>query len=318
MTGIAPAFQSAAEAWIASVHDAVTEFFTQADQGGQFTEERWERAGGGGGVSRLMVEGRTFEKAGVNRSAVAGKLERSMALRLDLPALPPDDARFFATGISVVAHPRSPMIPTVHLNVRYFELTTPDGEVFDSWFGGGTDLTPTYPHHADAIHFHQTLAAVCARHDPSYYPRFKVWCDQYFRNLHRSNEARGVGGIFFDHLRPGLMGPTTLHAFADDIGRVLPEAYGVLVDRHRDTPYGEAERRLQLQRRGRYVEFNLLHDRGTSFGLQSGARTESVLMSMPPLARWDWEGEEDETGLARAIKEMLAPRNWAEMEVSAP
>lgn len=314
MSSIAPAFQDVAEAWIASLHDAVCDFFTEADRGGQFAEERWERPGGGGGVSRLMVEGKTFEKAGVNRSAVSGLLERGMAARLDLKEMPPEGARFFATGLSLVAHPRSPMIPTVHLNVRYFELTTAEGEVFDSWFGGGADLTPTYPRQADAIHFHQTLARVCQAHDPECYPRFKAWCDEYFRNTHRNNEARGVGGIFFDHLRPGPDGPAALHAFADQVGRVLPEAYGTLVDRHRSIPYGEPERRLQLQRRGRYVEFNLLHDRGTSFGLQSGARAESVLMSLPPLARWDPEGEVANSLLATALAEMLQPQDWAKLD----
>jgi coproporphyrinogen III oxidase len=258
----------------------------------------------------VLVEGATFEKAGVNRSAVSGVLERGMAGRLALAGTPPDASRFFATGVSIVAHPRSPMIPTVHLNVRYFELTTPDGEVFDAWFGGGTDLTPTYPHPSDARHFHETLANICGQHDAAFYPRFKAWCDEYFRNVHRGGEARGVGGVFFDHLRPGDLGAGALHRFVDAIGRCLPAAYGPVVERRRHEPYGDRERRLQLLRRGRYAEFNLLHDRGTSFGLASGARAESVLMSLPPLARWDYDPEFEPGSVELELHEMLRPRDW--------
>jgi coproporphyrinogen III oxidase len=314
MIGLAPWYAPAATEWIASVHDAVTAFFTAADRGGAFIEDRWERPGGGGGVSRVLIEGTTFEKAGVNRSAVEGVLERGMASRLALTGVPPEGSRFFATGVSMVAHPRSPMVPTVHLNVRYFELTTPEGEVFDAWFGGGTDLTPTYPFPEDAVHFHRALAATCGRFRPELYPRYKTWCDEYFRNLHRDNEARGVGGVFFDHLRPGRDTGLTfdeLQSFVDSIGRVLPVAYGPIVDARRALEYGERERRLQLFRRGRYAEFNLLHDRGTSFGLSSGARAESVLMSMPPLARWDYAPQFAPESIEHALQAMLIPRDWA-------
>lgn len=317
MIQLAPSHAAAATEWIAAVHDAITRFFTGADRGGEFIEDRWDRPGGGGGVSRVLVEGTTFEKAGVNRSAVEGVLERGMASRLALAGAPPEGSRFFATGVSVVAHPRSPMVPTVHLNVRYFELTTPDGDAFDAWFGGGTDLTPTYPFPEDAVHFHRVLAATCERHHPALYRRFKPWCDEYFRNLHRANEARGVGGIFFDHLRPGgefELGLEPLQGFVDAVGRVLPAAYGPIVDARRQLPYGERERQLQLFRRGRYAEFNLLHDRGTSFGLSSGARAESVLMSMPPLARWDYAPQFAPGSIEATLQEMLVPRDWAGLD----
>ena len=277
--------QQAAD-WATSVHDAVTAFFAVADEGGVFVEEVWQRPGGGGGVSRRMEEGNTFERAGVNRSAVEGPLDRELAVRLALPPEAAEGCSFFGTGVSVVVHPRSPRIPTVHLNVRYFELVNPAGEVMDAWFGGGTDLTPTYPTPDDARHFHRVLADTCARHDPGCYPRFKEWCDRYFRNPHRDNEARGVGGIFFDHLRVAEHGFDALMQFAGAVGRVLPEAYGPLVDRWREAPWGERERRLQLFRRGRYVEFNLIHDRGTLFGLKTGGNVEAILMSLPPEVKW--------------------------------
>jgi coproporphyrinogen III oxidase len=317
MITLNPSYATEAAAWIATVHDEITAFFTRADRGSEFREERWSRPGGGGGVTRVLVEGATFEKAGVNRSAVSGVLEPRMASRLALAGEPPEGAQFFATGVSVVAHPRSPMIPTVHLNVRYFELTTPTGEVFDAWFGGGTDLTPTYPFPDDAVHFHRVLAEICARHDAGDYPRFKAWCDDYFRNTHREGEARGVGGVFFDHLRPVAEDPRALQRFVDSIGRALPDAYGPIVERRRDTPYGERERTLQLARRGRYAEFNLLHDRGTSFGLASGARAESVLMSLPPLARWDHYPVCEPGSIEVRLQEMLIPRDWARVGLPA-
>lgn len=321
MIGTLESFTGTATAWIADVHQSITDFFAAFEPDVAFVEELWQRPGGGGGVTRVLSEGTIFEKVGVNRSAVEGRLEPGMVARLALPSQPPERSRFFATGVSVVAHPRSPMVPTVHLNVRYFEITTAQGEAFDAWFGGGTDLTPTYPYEEDAAHFHRTLAAVCDQTDVRFYSRYKAWCDDYFRNRHRNDEARGVGGIFFDHLRPD--GPEgrdrgSLHAFADAVARVLPEAYGPLVEHRHATPYGERERRFQLYRRGRYAEFNLLHDRGTSFGLQSGARTESVLMSMPPLASWEYAPaylEDVESFEARLIR-MLCPRNWLSGGVS--
>jgi len=313
MTDGFPSLAADAERWIAELHDDVTAFFRRADGGGAFTEERWTRPSGGGGVTRVMHDGVTFEKVGVNRSAVAGELERGTGAPMGLSADLPAGTRFFATGVSVVAHPRSPMVPTVHLNVRYFEVMAADGTPTDAWFGGGTDLTPYYPFAEDAAHFHTELHRVCSAHHPEFYGTFKPWCDRYFVNSHRHGEARGVGGIFFDQLRPASAGGLThrdLMAFADAVGRVLPAAYGTIIDRRRALPYGERERRFQLYRRGRYVEFNLLHDRGTLFGLKTGARVESVLMSLPPLACWDEAPALTPGSFEARLTEMLQPRDW--------
>jgi coproporphyrinogen III oxidase len=305
-------FRARVTAGIERLHQEATELFGRLDEGGRFQEDRWERPGGGGGISRVLSEGVTFEKVGVNRSTVEGVLVPQLAQRIGARTVL-DEAGFFATGLSVVAHPRSPMVPTVHLNVRYFEIFRPSGEPADAWFGGGTDLTPTYPYPEDAAHFHSTLKSACLLHHPDFYSRFKTWCDHYFVNIHRADERRGVGGIFFDHLRSGEsgLGLDRLFAFVTDIGSVLSEAYAPIVDRRRATPYGERERRFQLARRGRYVEFNLVHDRGTLFGLQTGARIESVLMSLPPLASWEYAPAYSPGSFELQLLEMLEPRDWA-------
>src|SRR5215213_11270679 len=266
-----PAFRDAVTSVVERLHEEATGLFTALDRGGAFREDRWERREGGGGVSRVLTEGLTFEKAGVNRSTVEGVLSPHLSQRIGGLATGAEGARFFVTGLSLVIHPRSPMVPTVHLNVRYFEIGDASGEPVDAWFGGGTDLTPTYPHPEDAAHFHRTLKTMCERHHPNFYPRFKLWCDHYFVNTHREEERRGVGGIFFDNLREGEggLGLERLLGFVTDLGSSLPEAYGPIVERRRTLAYGERERRFQLARRGRYVEFNLVHDRGTLFGLQT-------------------------------------------------
>lgn len=294
------------------LHDETTAFFTRLDRGGRFREDRWDRPGGGGGVARVLADGTTFEKAGINRSAVSGVLPRGAAQRLGARGTAADETHFYATGVSLVVHPRSPMVPTVHLNVRYFDLADADGRMVDAWFGGGTDLTPTYPFPEDAAHFHRALKAVCDRHHPTFYPRFKAWCDHYFVNTHRGDERRGVGGIFFDNLRDGEGGldAERLLSFVMDVGGALPAAYEPIVERRRDLPYGERERRFQLARRGRYVEFNLVHDRGTVFGLQTNARIESVLMSLPPLAAWEYAPEYAPGSFEAELMAMLEPRDW--------
>lgn len=301
--------------WIAGLHDELTSFFGRLDRGGTFIEDRWERPGGGGGVARVMTDGVTFEKAGINRSAVMGELPELAARRLGGRGAAAGATHFFATGVSLVVHPRSPMVPTVHLNVRYFELTDEAGNLTDSWFGGGTDLTPFYPHHEDAVGFHQALKAMCDRHHARFYPDFKRWCDEYFVNTHRENEARGVGGIFFDHLRSDDDADGLSHeqvaAFVTDVARVLRQAYEPIVDRRRDALFTESERQFQLVRRGRYVEFNLVHDRGTIFGLQTNARVESVLMSLPPLAVWQYAPRYAPGSFEARLLEMLVPRDWA-------
>jgi coproporphyrinogen III oxidase len=299
--------------WVREVQDRLTDFFTRADGGGTFREDAWDRPGGGGGWARVLVEGETFEKAGVNRSVVEGVLTPDVAHRLGGRTGAGDDLHFLAAGVSVVVHPRSPRIPTVHLNVRYFEISDRDGTPVDAWLGGGTDLTPTYPDPQDAVHFHRTLKALCDRHHPAFFPRFKAECDAYFVNTHRGNERRGIGGIFFDTLRGGEdgLGMGALHAFTHEVGVVLDDAYGPVVERCRDLPWGEEERTFQLQRRGRYVEFNLVHDRGTVFGLRTNARMESVLMSLPPLARWDYDPRYGPGSFQDRLMAMLEPRDWA-------
>ena len=300
--------------WIAGLHDELTSFFGRLDRGGTFIEDRWERPGGGGGVARVMTDGVTFEKAGINRSAVMGVLPEAAARRLGGRGAMQGTTHFFATGVSLVIHPRSPKVPTVHLNVRYFELTDEHGQLTDCWFGGGTDLTPFYPHVEDARGFHVALRDMCDRHHASFYPRFKQWCDEYFVNVHRDNEARGVGGVFFDHLRAdeashGLDFEAT-QAFVTDVARVLRQAYEPIVNRRRHDAFNEAEREFQLVRRGRYVEFNLVHDRGTTFGLQTNARVESVLMSLPPVAMWHYAPRYSPDSFEARLLRMLEPRDW--------
>lgn len=300
--------------WIAGLHDELTSFFGRLDRGGTFIEDRWERPGGGGGVARVMTDGVTFEKAGINRSAVMGVLPPAAAQRLGGRGAASGSTHFFATGVSLVVHPRSPKVPTVHLNVRYFELTDDQGTITDCWFGGGTDLTPFYPHADDARHFHVALRDMCVRHHDAFYPNFKRWCDEYFVNTHRDHEARGVGGIFFDHLRadtaPYGLDFDATQAFVTDVARVLRQAYEPIVDRRRDEAFTAAEREFQLVRRGRYVEFNLVHDRGTTFGLQTNARVESVLMSLPPVAMWHYAPRYSPDSFEARLLEMLEPRDW--------
>jgi coproporphyrinogen III oxidase len=299
---------------VEALHDEATRFFTQLDGGPPFREDAWARPGGGGGVSRVLTDGEVFEKCGVNRSVVEGVMPAPMAQRLGARIPGVGEAAFFVAGLSIVAHPRSPKVPTVHLNVRSFEITAPDGSRLDAWLGGGTDLTPTYPYPEDAVHFHRSLKRIADRHHRSFYPRFKAWCDNYFVNLHRAEERRGVGGVFFDHLREGDSGldRPRLFEFLVDIARALPDAYGPIVQRRRGEPYGERERRFQLARRGRYVEFNLVHDRGTLFGLQTNARIESVLMSLPPLAAWEYSSVYEPGSFEAELLAMLEPRDWVD------
>lgn len=308
--GVTPTAAPAMERWIAALHDDVTAQVEALDGGARCREDRWERPGGGGGVTRVLTDGALFEKAGVNRSAVHGDLSAEAITRLGGEG---DGAgrRFFATGLSLVLHPRNPHVPTVHLNVRYFELLDAAGDVVDRWIGGGTDLTPFQPWAEDAADFHRALAALCAGHPVADYAVMKRACDDYFVNAHRDGERRGIGGIFFDGVRPTAAHDLeALRAFADAVGRSLAAAYAPIVARRRETPWGERERHFQLLRRGRYVEFNLVHDRGTLFGLQTAARIESVLMSLPPLAAWDyapaWSPGSEEVRLL----DMLRPRDW--------
>lgn len=270
-----------------------------------FQEDVWRHPEGGGGRSRVLQDGTVFEKAGVNVAAVEGQLhQEALAAMIAKEELSTHPRRFAAVGLSVVVHPRSPWVPTVHCNYRYFELD--DGRW---WFGGGTDLTPAYLFEEDARHFHATLKATCDRHDAAFYPRFKKWCDDYFQLPHR-REARGIGGIFFDDLRD--RDPGVLFAFVADCAAAFVPAYLPIVERRLGRSWGERESRWLALRRGRYVEFNLMYDRGTRFGLRTGGRVESILMSLPLQARWEY-AHEPEAGSAEAatLGVLRSPREWA-------
>ena len=309
--------------------------------GKQFRRDEWARSHGGGGVSCVLQDGNIFEKAGVNTSVVYGELPRAAIekMRADHKSFVDPDIEklnFFAAGISLVLHPHNPMAPTVHLNYRYFETSDPRDPVNATgtaqqnwWFGGGTDLTPSYLFEEDAQHFHKTIKAACDKHDKQYYPRFKKWCDEYFRIPHR-NESRGIGGIFFDDLdetaQPTAKDPReeNFQFCVSGLEAFLP-SYLPILKKRMDMPYQPQHKQWQQIRRGRYVEFNLVNDRGTSFGLRTpGARIESILMSLPLSARWEYmqpvcgtgideqtETDDPTTKKEREVMEVLRkPRDW--------
>ncbi len=298
MVEVQYSLRTRAEELFRAVQNEICSTLEILDGAETFFQETWHRPGGGGGRTRILTDGAVFEKAGVNFSAVHGEAPESTADK---------HVSFFATGISLVLHPRSPKIPTVHANFRYFEQS--DRE---AWFGGGADLTPYYLDEEDAFHFHRTLKIACDKHDLTYYPRFKKWCDEYFYIKHRE-ETRGIGGIFFDH----LSGTTArereqLFAFVQDAAHAFLPAYVPIVEKHRNEPFTEEEKRWQLLRRGRYVEFNLIYDRGTRFGLETNGRIESILMSLPAVARWEYDVHpapgSPEADLEAVLRE---PREWA-------
>eukprot|EP01136_Pigoraptor_vietnamica_P015260 Opistho-1_new@58210 len=273
-----------------------------ADGKATFHEDNWQREGGGGGRSRVIQNGNVIEKGGVMFSAVWGDLHEKKLASMGLT----EKVDFFATGVSIVLHPNSPKVPIIHMNVRYFEMS--NGTY---WFGGGIDLTPHYVVEEDAIWFHQYLKSVCDQHDESYYPKFRNWADDYFFNTHR-NETRGIGGIFFDYQKPNeSRNKQDLFAFVKAIGESFAPIYTHFMQKNKDLPFTENEKKFQMLRRGRYVEFNLVHDRGTKFGLETNGRTESILMSMPPMAQWVYDykaekGSEEEKTLSLLKKGI----NW--------
>jgi coproporphyrinogen III oxidase len=259
------------------LQDSICQQLEAAD-GARFHQDTWERAGGGGGRTRI-IQGNHIEKGGVNFSAVFGEMPEQVAKGLEM-----DGGDFFASGVSIVLHPKSPKVPIIHMNVRYFESND------QWWFGGGIDLTPHYIVAEDARYFHQQLKAVCDKHHATFYPRYKKWADDYFYLKHR-DETRGVGGIFFDRLHTADSGLSKeeCFAFVQSVGELFAPVYVELLGRHKDEPFSEKEKNWQRVRRGRYVEFNLVWDRGTKFGLHTGGRTESILMSLPPMAGWVYD-----------------------------
>jgi coproporphyrinogen III oxidase len=289
--------RSRAAAYFRDLQDRICAALEELDGPGRFREDLWQREGGGGGRTRVLTDGGVFEKAGVNFSDVHGQFSEEFARQV-----PGEGRDFTAAGVSLVLHPRSPLVPTVHANFRF--LTKGDKQ----WFGGGADLTPYYPFREDVIHFHRVWKEVCRRHAVADYPRFKKGCDDYFFLAHR-NEPRGVGGIFFDYLEGDL---ERLFAFVRDCGDHFLEAYLPIARRRKEEPFGERERAFQEFRRGRYVEFNLIYDRGTLFGLKTGGRIESILMSLPPVVRWHYDYRPEPGSREAELYEFLKPRDWAD------
>lgn len=293
------------KSYLLDLQDRICRALAAADGRADFHEESWERPGGGGGRSRVLAEGAVFEKAGVGFSHVHG-MQMPPSATAHRPELA--GAKWQAVGVSLVIHPCNPYAPTSHANVRFF-IAEPENGPAQWWFGGGYDLTPYYAFETDCVHWHLTAKAACDPFGADVYPHYKRWCDEYFFLKHR-NEPRGIGGLFFDDLNEG--GFERCFALQRAVGDSYIDAYLPIVERRKQMPYGERERQFQLLRRGRYVEFNLVYDRGTVFGLQTGGRTESILMSLPPLVRWDY-GWQPEAGSAEAelTEKFLVPRDWA-------
>ncbi len=301
MRGAMDSLFDRASKYFQALQTEICDGLAAADGMGIFELDKWERPDGGGGLTRVLADGAIFEKAGVNWSEVEGEFSEQFGSEI-----PGDGRSFRATGISLVLHPASPMIPTTHANFRYLEK----GD--KTWFGGGADLTPYYFHREDAVHFHESLRKPCDAHPGvADYKRFKESCDEYFFLPHR-DETRGVGGIFFDYLEQDDM--EAVFSFVQDAGRSLLPAYLPIVERRRDEEYGQTQRTWQLQRRGRYVEFNLIYDRGTVFGLKTDGRTESILMSLPSLVRWDYCATPDQGSPEAELLAHLKPIDWLGLE----
>lgn len=292
--------------YIQNLQDQICAGLEQVDGTAKFREDLWERPEGGGGRTRVIENGAVLEKGGVNISGVHGKLPEAMQKMFGV-----GDVDFFACGLSLVIHPKSPMVPTVHANWRYFEMYDSDGNVIDQWFGGGQDLTPYYLFDADATHFHQTCKTACDKHNPEFYPKYKKQCDAYFWNAHR-NEARGIGGLFFDYCKASAdMTMENWYDFVTEVGNSFLSAYLPIVEKRKHLPYTDANRTWQEIRRGRYVEFNLVHDKGTLFGLKTNGRIESILMSLPPHVQWVYDhhpelGSEE----AKLVDVLRTPIDW--------
>jgi coproporphyrinogen III oxidase len=292
--------------YIQELQDRICAGLEAVDGKARFQEDLWERPEGGGGRTRVIENGSVFEKGGVNISAVHGKLPESMQAYLKV-----EDADFFACGLSLVIHPVNPMVPTTHANWRYFELYDNNGNITKSWFGGGQDLTPYYLFEEDARHFHQVCKTACDKHSKEFYPTYKKRCDDYFWNTHR-NEARGVGGLFFDYLTPtDDFSSQDWYNFVTEVGDSFLEAYVPIVNKRKDLEYTSEQRDWQEIRRGRYVEFNLVHDKGTLFGLRTNGRIESILMSLPSHVQWKYNHHpEPGSKEAQLIEVLEHPKEW--------
>jgi len=292
--------------YIQQLQDTICAALEQIDTKAKFHQDEWQREQGGGGRTRVIENGNVFEKGGVNISAVHGPLPKAMQDYFKV-----GEVDFFACGLSLVIHPKNPFVPTTHANWRYFEMYDNSGNVLKSWFGGGQDLTPYYLFEEDATHFHKICKDACDKHHPEFYPKYKKQCDEYFWNTHRG-EGRGIGGLFFDYLQPSeQMSSQKWYDFVTEVGNSFVEAYTPIVNRRKDMPYTEEHRNWQEIRRGRYVEFNLIHDKGTLFGLKTNGRIESILMSLPPHVQWVYnhqpeEGSEEE----KLIKVLQNPQEW--------
>lgn len=292
--------------YLHGLQNSICKSLEDIDGKSRFIEDKWERPDGGGGKTRVIADGNVFEKGGVNTSIVHGPLPVAMQQAFNV-----GESNFFACGLSLVIHPVNPYVPTVHANWRYFELYDADGNRIDSWFGGGADLTPYYLFKEDAKHFHTTLRNTMDTFDTGLYPKYKKQCDEYFVNKHRENEARGIGGVFYDYLRPKDEAERErLLTFQQANGNAFLDAYLPIVERRKDLEFGEREVEWQEIRRGRYAEFNLVHDRGTLFGLKTNGRTESILMSLPPRARWYYNYHPDAGSKEAELTEFLKPTDW--------
>jgi len=293
--------------FIEGLQDDICRALETSDGKAKFREDKWERDEGGGGKTRVIANGNIFEKGGVNTSVVFGDVTEAMRTQLKI-----DGAKWFACGLSLVMHPHNPFVPTVHCNYRMLELYNKNDEVTDRWFGGGTDLTPYYLFEEDAKHFHQTYKDICDQFDENFYPSFKKYCDNYFVNTHRKNERRGIGGIFYDYQRPGVETDVDFWAtFGKACGEAFIPSYLPIVEKRKDIAFTNEHKHWQEIRRGRYTEFNLVHDRGTLFGLKTNGRTESILMSLPPTVRFEYDykpvpGSEED----KLFQVCLNPKEW--------
>jgi coproporphyrinogen III oxidase len=292
--------------YIQNLQNTITSKLEEVDGKAKFQEDIWERPEGGGGRTRVIENGRVFEKGGVNISAVHGVLPETMRTHFGVK-----DANFFACGLSLVLHPENPMVPTVHANWRYFEMYNQEGDIVEQWFGGGQDLTPYYLFEEDAKHFHQTCKTACDRHNDDFYIKYKEKCDTYFYNTHR-NEGRGIGGLFFDYCKATEdMSMENWFNFVTEVGNSFLNAYVPIVEKRKDLPFTKAQRTWQEIRRGRYVEFNLVHDKGTLFGLKTNGRIESILMSLPPHVQWVYNHEPEAGSEEEKLIDILKqPKSW--------